>query len=226
MPISERHRIHHLGHRDFVRGRLPWESNRKCRPLCGTASRRFLNATFGNAAELIIAIFLVREGLFDMVKASITGSIIGNLLLVLGACVFLGGLKYKEQRFNVQLASHNSSLMIWPSSRSAIPAIFISTQHFSIAHKSEMLSLTIAGHLDRRLYTVAGFSMVTHKDVLADVEETTPDHGEEAAWSKRLSVLFLLLATVMTAFVSEWLVSTLHSSPPNSASPKCSSGHS
>src|SRR4051812_6963434 len=57
----------------------------------------FLNATFGNAAELIIAFFLVKEGLFDMVKASITGSIIGNMLLVLGLSVLLGGLKYKEQ---------------------------------------------------------------------------------------------------------------------------------
>ncbi|MBO7744995.1 calcium/proton exchanger [Paenibacillus sp. MWE-103] len=169
----------------------------------------FLNATFGNAAELIIAIFLVRAGLFDMVKASITGSIIGNLLLVLGASVLLGGLKYKEQRFNVQLASHNSSLMILAVIALGIPAIFISTQHFS-AHKSELLSLTIAGILIVAYVLWLIFSMITHKDVLADVEETTPDHGEEAAWSKTTSVLFLVLATVMTAFVSEWLVSTLH----------------
>ncbi|WP_235948833.1 calcium/proton exchanger [Paenibacillus glycinis] len=169
----------------------------------------FLNATFGNAAELIIAIFLVREGLFDMVKASITGSIIGNLLLVLGASVFLGGLKYKEQRFNVQLASHNSSLMILAVIALGIPAIFISTQHFS-AHKSELLSLTIAGLLIVAYILWLVFSMITHKDILADIEEATPDHGEEAAWSKSTSILFLVLATVMTAFVSEWLVSTLH----------------
>ncbi|QHW34378.1 calcium/proton exchanger [Paenibacillus rhizovicinus] len=169
----------------------------------------FLNATFGNAAELIIAIFLVREGLFDMVKASITGSIIGNLLLVLGASVFLGGLKFKEQRFNVQLASHNSSLMILAVIALGIPAIFISTQHFD-ADKSKLLSLTIAGILIVAYILWLVFSMITHKDILADVEETTPDHGEEAAWSKSTSILFLILATVMTAFVSEWLVSTLH----------------
>ncbi|WP_219837749.1 calcium/proton exchanger [Paenibacillus sp. R14(2021)] len=169
----------------------------------------FLNATFGNAAELIIAIFLVREGLFDMVKASITGSIIGNLLLVLGASVFLGGLKFKEQRFNVQLASHNSSLMILAVIALGIPAIFISTQHFS-PHKSELLSLTIAVILIIAYILWLVFSMITHKDMLADVEETTPDHGEEASWTKSTSILFLLLATVMTAFVSEWLVSTLH----------------
>ncbi|AZN42096.1 calcium/proton exchanger [Paenibacillus albus] len=170
----------------------------------------FLNATFGNAAELIIAIFLVREGLFDMVKASITGSIIGNLLLVLGASVLLGGLKYKEQRFNVQLASHNSSLMILAVIALGIPAIFISTQHFT-THKTNMLSLTIAGILIIAYILWLIFSMVTHKDILADEEETTPDHGEEPSWSKGKSIMYLVLATVMTAFVSEWLVSTLHS---------------
>ncbi|REE88654.1 Ca2+:H+ antiporter [Paenibacillus taihuensis] len=170
----------------------------------------FLNATFGNAAELIIAIFLVREGLFDMVKASITGSIIGNLLLVLGASVLLGGLKFKEQRFNVQLASHNASLMILAVIALGIPAIFISTQHFS-THKANTLSLTIAGILIIAYVLWLIFSMVTHKDILADDEETTPDHGEEPAWSKGKSIMYLVLATVMTAFVSEWLVSTLHS---------------
>ncbi|MFC5652139.1 calcium/proton exchanger [Paenibacillus solisilvae] len=169
----------------------------------------FLNATFGNAAELIIAIFLVREGLFSMVKASITGSIIGNLLLVLGLSVFLGGLKFKEQRFNVQLASHNSSLMILSVIALAIPAIFISTQHFS-TQQSKMLSITIAVILIIAYILWLIFSMVTHKDVLADKEETTPDHGEDPAWSKGISILFLVLATVMTAFVSEWLVGTLH----------------
>ncbi|MBO9599650.1 MAG: cation transporter, partial [Cohnella sp.] len=71
-----------------------------------------LNATFGNAAELIISIFLIKEGLFEIVKASLTGAIIGNLLLVLGVSAFAGGLKYKEQKFNVHLAGQNASLML------------------------------------------------------------------------------------------------------------------
>ncbi|WP_274650488.1 calcium/proton exchanger [Paenibacillus humicola] len=169
----------------------------------------FLNATFGNAAELIIAIFLVKEGLFDMVKASITGSIIGNLLLVLGLSVFLGGLKYKEQKFNIHLASHNSSLMILAVIALFIPAIFTSAEHFDV-QASRWLSLSIAGILIVAYVLWLIFSMITHKDVLADEEITSPDHGEEAAWSKWTSVLFLLIATVMTAFVSEWLVDTLH----------------
>ncbi|MCQ6560375.1 calcium/proton exchanger [Paenibacillus mendelii] len=169
----------------------------------------FLNATFGNAAELIIAIFLVKEGLFDMVKASLTGAIIGNLLLVLGLSVLLGGLKFKEQRFNIQLASHNSSLMILAVIGLFIPAMFVTNQHFS-PEKDEMLSLSVAGILIIAYVLWLVFSMVTHKDILSDVEETSADHGETAAWSKGRSVLFLIVATVMTAFVSEWLVGTLH----------------
>lgn len=87
----------------------------------------FLNATFGNAAELIIAFFLVKEGLFDMVKASLTGSIIGNLLLVLGLSIFAGGMKFKVQNFNVTLAGMNGSLMIVAVIALFVPAMFFNT---------------------------------------------------------------------------------------------------
>jgi len=197
----------------------------------------FLNATFGNAAELIIAIFLVKEGLFDMVKASLTGAIIGNLLLVLGLSVLVGGLKYKEQRFNVQLAGHNASLMILAVIGLFIPAVFVSTERLS-AEKSEIISLSVAGILIVAYILWLIFSMITHKDILADVtNDVTGDgsrtdtplhsapvsstgqvsisdtsaHEEEPLWSKRRSIIYLVIATVMTAFVSEWLVGTLHS---------------
>ncbi|UVI27858.1 calcium/proton exchanger [Paenibacillus spongiae] len=169
----------------------------------------FLNATFGNAAELIIAIFLVKEGLFDMVKASLTGAIIGNLLLVLGLSVLLGGLKFKEQKFNIQLASHNSSLMILAVIGLFVPAMFVMNQHFS-PEKSELLSLSVAGILIVAYALWLVFSMVTHKNLLSEVEEAAGEHGESPAWSKGRSILFLIVATVMTAFVSEWLVGTLH----------------
>jgi Ca2+:H+ antiporter len=168
----------------------------------------FLNATFGNAAELIIAIFLIKEGLFDMVKASLTGAIIGNLLLVLGLSILLGGLKYKEQRFNLNVAGHNATLMIMAVIGLMVPAVFVKAEHFSV-QKDEMLSLTVAGILILAYILWLVFSMITHKDTLADHQETSPDHGETAAWSKSMSVVFLVLSTVMVAFVSEWLVGTL-----------------
>lgn len=130
----------------------------------------FLNATFGNAAELIIGILLVREGLFDMVKASITGSIIGNLLLVLGLSLFAGGLKHKIQRYNVSLAGMNGSLMIVAIIALFVPAIFLQTH---VLHEEDRtaLSLVVAGILIASYLLWLVFSMITHKDYLADVTE-------------------------------------------------------
>ncbi len=198
----------------------------------------FLNATFGNAAELIIAIMLLREGLYDMVKASLTGSIIGNLLLVLGLSIFAGGLKHKVQNFNVALANMNGSLMIVAVIALFVPALFLNTH--SITHPQvNTLSLIVAGLLILAYIAWLIFSMVTHKHYLADVKTTpavpTGGHGsaagvaqismdsatvanastadvhkeEQPDWSKKRSILYLLIATVMTAFVSEWLVGTL-----------------
>lgn len=120
----------------------------------------FLNATFGNAAELIIAIFLVKDGLYDIVKASLTGAIIGNLLLVLGLSIFAGGLKFKEQTFNVKLASHNSSLMILGVVALFIPAIF--TGGLTTKETSTM-SMIVAILLIAAYLLWLLFSMVTHK---------------------------------------------------------------
>ncbi|QQE72948.1 calcium/proton exchanger [Brevibacillus composti] len=163
----------------------------------------FLNATFGNAAELIIAFFLVKEGLFDMVKASITGAIIGNMLLVLGLSVLLGGLKYKEQTFNGQLAGHNASLMMLGIVALFIPAVFMQGLP---PLEIERLSIVIAVLLILSYLLWLVFSMFTHRDFLSDIET----HDSEASWSKGVSVLMLALSTFFVAVVSEWLVHSVH----------------
>ncbi|GIO90393.1 calcium/proton exchanger [Paenibacillus lactis] len=173
----------------------------------------FLNATFGNAAELIIAILLIREGLYDMVKASITGSIIGNLLLVLGLSLFAGGLKFKIQKFNMTLAGLNGSLMTLAIIALFVPAVFLNT-HSITEDETKLLSLIVAGILIVSYIAWLGFSMITHKEYLADVSEDKSDqdalaHEQEPIWSKGRSVLYLIIATVMVAFVSEWLVGVL-----------------
>ncbi len=167
-----------------------------------------LNATFGNAAELIISIFLIKEGLFEIVKASLTGAIIGNLLLVLGVSAFAGGLKYKEQKFNVHLAGQNASLMLLGVIALFIPAIFVKTEHISEDNTMTM-SIIVAGFLILAYFGWLVYSMVTHKSLLEDHVDTQADHGEEPEWSKRTSILLLVVATVMVAFISEWLVHTL-----------------
>lgn len=168
----------------------------------------FLNATFGNAAELIIAIILIKDAvngkpeLFDTVKASITGSIIGNLLLVLGLSVLLGGFKFKTQQYNIKMATHSSSLMLLAVIALFIPAMFASRLNHE--HLTT-LSLTVSILLIVAYFLWLLFSMVTHKNELSD---EVVEHGE-ALWSKKTSVLFLLVATVMVALVSEWMVGTL-----------------
>jgi Ca2+:H+ antiporter len=176
----------------------------------------FLNATFGNAAELIIAIILIKDAvngkeyLFDMVKASITGSIIGNMLLVLGLSVFVGGLKFKTQHFSIKLATHNASLMLLAVIALFIPAMFA---HGLTLHKTNVLSLIVSVVLIVSYLLWLIFSMITHKHVLSEPHEAerAEKHQEphSAPWSAKKSILFLLLATIMVAFVSEWLVGTV-----------------
>lgn len=172
----------------------------------------FLNATFGNAAELIIAIVLIQKAvngdhhLFDMVKASITGSIIGNMLLVLGLSVFLGGLKFKAQHFNIKLAGHNASLMILAMIALLIPAIF--ARGLSI-EKTNTLSLIVSIILIISYLLWLYFSMVTHKHEMKDHKETTEEIHSDTNWSLKRSIIYLVVATVLVGFVSEWLVGTL-----------------
>jgi Ca2+:H+ antiporter len=164
-----------------------------------------LNATFGNAAELIIAIFLVKAGLFDMVKASITGSIIGNLLLVLGASVFAGGLKFKVQQFNPLLAGHNASLMLL-----AVIALFVPADFMHSLTKNEIngISIVIACVLIIGYFLWLLFSLVTHKEELGENVDGMADYeeGETPEWSKGFSLFLLLVSTVFVAIESEWLV--------------------
>src|SRR5215211_641395 len=99
--------------------------------LTGPRVGGVLNATFGNIAELIIAFFALQAGLLEVVKASITGSIIGNLLLVLGASVLLGGLKNGPQKFSQQIAGSNAALLVLAAIGLFIPAIFAASSQSS-----------------------------------------------------------------------------------------------
>src|SRR5271157_3082145 len=93
----------------------------------GPALGGLLNATFGNATELIIGIFALQAGLIEVVKASITGSILGNLLLVLGTAIFFGGIKKKKQTFNATAAKASGSTLLVAVIALVIPAIFLTS---------------------------------------------------------------------------------------------------
>ena len=97
--------------------------------LTGPRVGGILNATFGNIAELIIAFFALQAGLIEVVKASLTGSIIGNLLLVLGASILVGGLRHGIQTFSARVASSNASLLVLAVIGLFVPAVFAFTTH-------------------------------------------------------------------------------------------------
>lgn len=170
-----------------------------------------LNATFGNATELIIAFFALSAGKFAVVKASLTGSIIGNLLLVLGLSLFVGGLRYPRQRFNAQAAQTTASLLTISVIAFLVPALFDFTERsFGVTpgevriddtHLALGVSLVLIGLYLANLV----FSLVTHKDLLSESDEE--DH--EASWSPRVAVAVLLAATVLVGFMSEYLVGSL-----------------
>src|SRR5882762_1950882 len=172
-----------------------------------------LNATFGNAAELIIALMALNKGLIGVVKASIIGSIIGNILLVLGASVALGGFKYRQQRFNrAGVQSSTTSLML-ASIGLLIPTVF----HHSAAARGgwnpavgQRLSLAIAVVLFGTYLCTLVFSLVTHKQLFAGTEAAaTGPAPDEPAWSRPKALLVLLAATVLVAWLSEFLVSAV-----------------
>lgn len=161
-----------------------------------------LNATFGNAAELIIALAAMREGLFDVVKASITGSIIGNILLVLGLAVLCGGLRHARQTFNKTSAGIGATLLVLSAVGLVVPAIFHNIVRGTAAAREKEMSLEIAVVLFAIYLASLIFSLKTHRHLYAG-ESVAQAHS---GWPMRTSVTVLALATVGVAVMSEILV--------------------
>jgi Ca2+:H+ antiporter len=165
-----------------------------------------LNATFGNAVELIISIFALKAGMIGVVLASLTGSVIGNLLLVTGLSFFMGGIKFKRQKFNVFDARYNSSLLIFAVIVAfVIPEIFSTTMADA---KTLQLSVGIAVIMIILYLSGLFFKLVTHRGVFANPDSDLEETQEQPEWSKRKSFITLLLVTLAVAYVSENLVHT------------------
>jgi Ca2+:H+ antiporter len=172
-----------------------------------------LNATFGNATELIITLLAVQAGQLDVVRASIIGSIIGNILLVLGLAIFVGGLKYKAQKFNEDAASTQSVMLILAVVTLLLPSLFV---HALPPDEAKVaggrvagFSLWVAGLLIVLYVSNLLFSLVTHREQFCDphagMEEEKPN------WSKRVAITVLACATLAVALESELLVGSIES---------------
>ncbi len=165
-----------------------------------------LNATLGNAAELIITIFAIREGLLDLVKASITGSILGNLLLVMGMSMVYGGLRHGVQKFNRQQASNNSILLTLAVVAMVIPSLFSHSIGPENSLEVEALSLGVAGVMITLYVLGLAFSLFLNKGPLAPMMEEAAHPPNKKLWSVRTAIIVLLLSTGGVALLSELLV--------------------
>src|SRR5215208_3581560 len=176
-----------------------------------------LNVTFGNAPELIIALFALGAGLHEVVKASIIGSIIGNILLVLGGAMLVGGIGRDRQRFNATAANVQSLMLFLAAAALVMPAVFelvegsglpsVAAERVDYGSKVEHLSLAVAIVLIGVYVAGLIFSLKTHRAIFNPPDE----QAEETAfdWSARRSVLMLAIAGVAVGVMSEVLVGSI-----------------
>lgn len=165
-----------------------------------------LNATLGNAAELIITLVAIRAGLLDLVKASITGSILGNLLLVMGAAMVFGGVKNGLQRFDRRAASNHTVLLTLSVMALVIPSLFSHSIGPDNSVGVEVLSLGVAGVMVI-LYALGIFySLRSSGDQSPVTHPTTEIQPHHPSMSIRNAIIVLAAATIGVVFMSELLV--------------------
>jgi Ca2+:H+ antiporter len=168
----------------------------------------FLSAIFGNIIVLMIATLALRRGLIEIVKASIIGSIIGNLLLLIGLSIFLGGLKYKEQIFSKESTGVSSTMLIIAVAGLAIPSVYALTlanpepQH--VQYLSDSVALVMA------LIYLAGlfFAYFTHNYIFDSIDEIRASR-EKPTTTKSRALMILLLATIFVAIEAQLLVGNI-----------------
>ena len=177
----------------------------------------FLNVTFGNAPELIIAFFALNEGLQEVVKASIVGSIMGNILLVLGAAMLVGGLGREKQEFNQTAAHAQAAMLLLALTALIFPAIFqlvhggglpgVGDEHVDFGSDLEKLSFGVALILMASYAAGLVFSLKTHRKVFNPYEGEEEEH--EGAWTIKKSLILLGVAAVLVGLMSEVLVGSI-----------------
>jgi Ca2+:H+ antiporter len=175
----------------------------------GASIGGLLNASFGNAAELIIAFMALRAGETEIVKASLTGSIIGNMLMVLGLAMLLGGWRRKELTFNLLSAESSSSMMVLAVVALVIPTVYAQVTHHRYPGHIESISFDISIILILTYAAGLVFSLKTHERLFsADgaPEGDTEHEPDEKPWSVGKSLGVLFGAAALVGVISEFLV--------------------
>lgn len=162
-----------------------------------------LNATLGNAAELIITLFAIRAGLLELVKASITGSILGNLLLVMGFSMVYGGVRNGVQKFNSAQAGRNAILLVLATLAMLVPSLFSSSIGPETSVKVEALSIGVA----IVMIALYGLGLLySLRDSSGAVDHHAMEEGVVPHWSIRTAIIILVFVTAGIVWMSEVLV--------------------
>jgi Ca2+:H+ antiporter len=169
-----------------------------------TTISALINATFGNALEFFIAVFSLRQGLVELVKSSIIGSIMLNVLFLIGLSMFLGGLKYKEQRFNKDSAGLSSTMLIIMVVGLVLPSMY----SMLVGKSAHSMSLAVSVVLGAVYILSLLYTLVTHKHLFV-VERETPAPPTFHPWSIRTAIIFLFAAIGLASFESYLLVQTI-----------------
>ena len=172
-----------------------------------------LNVTFGNAAEIIIGVVAINAGLINLVKASITGSILGNILLIFGLSIIAGGFRYKDQSFSRENIGFQSSMLFLATIGLAVPTILASTTLSPLESQNQVQLLSDALAIILLVVYILGivFTFITHKHLFTPPPESADDVQESHAthWSKKKSFLLLAASMAGVVVVSEILVASV-----------------
>ncbi len=169
----------------------------------------FLNATLGNAAELIIALVALKAGMLDVVKASLSGSIIGNLLLVLGAAFLAGGLRHKVQSFATIGARTQIGMMALASMAILVPSVFAATKTGELAARSVTFSVVVSVILLVVYVCSIVFTLRTHADLFRGETASGDEEHHGTPWSVSLALGVMGVVTLLIVWMSEILVATV-----------------
>ena len=167
-----------------------------------------LNATMGNATELIIGFFALRAGHIEVVKASLAGSIIGNLLLVLGLAIVAGGWKREKQAFSQTVAGTNTTMLFLAVTALVLPAVFDLSVYGNLTHQGDRIE-QLSLYTSAVLILIYGISFIfvlkTHRGLFMPGKEETPD----PVMSLKRALVSMAVATLLIAYFSEMLVAEI-----------------
>jgi Ca2+:H+ antiporter len=169
--------------------------------VAGPRLSALLNATFGNAAELIIVVLAIRAGLVDVAKASIIGSVLGNMLLILGASLFVSGFRHGRQSFEPKLAGVNAAMLGLAAASIGLPTLFAAT------HPRDTGALGVSEGIAVIMLVV--YAAYIYASLSSSSGRAAEGERRAARWSMRLSITVLALSAIGTGFMSEILVEAI-----------------